>query len=178
MQSASHNPWGWKLKEVESKLHLVYIGLGSNISPEDNIPKALDLLGQYVDVQDLSSIWESPPVGSRGPNFLNGVALIHTDLGEDELRDQILRKIETQLGRIRTQDPNAPRTIDLDILIFDDKIIDDHIWERAYIALPLSELIRTLTNPQTGETLDQIACKLARETSMQKRKIDFPKASW
>jgi 2-amino-4-hydroxy-6-hydroxymethyldihydropteridine diphosphokinase len=177
VQSASHNLWGWKLKEVESNLHIVYLGLGSNIAPEANIPRSLSLLQQHVQLQALSSFWESPPVGSSGPNFLNAVALIHTDLDEDELRDQILKKIETQLGRIRTQDPNAPRTIDLDILIFDDQIKDDQIWERAYLALPLSELIQTLSNPQSGETLDQIACRLARETSMKRRRIDFPKTS-
>lgn len=159
------------MNAIENKSHQVYLGLGSNISPEINIPRALNLLQEYVHLESLSSIWETPPVGSVGPNFLNAVALVTTAMAEDKLRTAVLRAIEAQLGRIRTGDQNAPRTIDLDILIYDGRILDENIWTQAHLALPLSELLPDLRHAGNGQSIVQIARELARSTSMRKRVI-------
>jgi 2-amino-4-hydroxy-6-hydroxymethyldihydropteridine diphosphokinase len=163
------------LNASENKARQVYIGLGSNISPEINIPRALDLLQEHVSLDALSSIWETPPVGSHGPNFLNAVALISTPLQADQLRSTVLRTIESRLGRIRTRDQNAPRTIDLDILIYGGQVLDENIWAQAHLALPLSELLPDLLRPESGQSILQIARQLARSTSMRKRLLEVDK---
>jgi len=149
--------------------HLVYIGLGSNIDPENNFKLAINKLRDVVEVLDISSVWETTPVGTAGANFLNAVAKIRTDYSIRDLRDKVLRNIEAELGRIRTSDPNAPRSIDLDILIFDGCVIDDDIWSQVHIAFPLSELIPNLSNPDNNETLDRIADRLVHITPIQNR---------
>ncbi|MEJ2267235.1 MAG: 2-amino-4-hydroxy-6-hydroxymethyldihydropteridine diphosphokinase [Anaerolineales bacterium] len=73
-----------------SKDHYCYLGIGSNISPEVNIPRAIALLRKYVEVEAISTIWESPPEGGSGPNFLNAAVLIQTDLDEEDLRSREL----------------------------------------------------------------------------------------
>lgn len=148
----------------------IYIGLGSNIRPEKNLPLALEMLSQVVRLKSHSSAWETPPVGmDTGPNFINAVALISTDYPIDELRQQVLRQIESQLGRVRTTNQNAPRPIDLDIIIINDQIIDPRIWDRAYLAIPLAEIGFDVVNPRENETLSQAARRLARQTPIQQR---------
>jgi 2-amino-4-hydroxy-6-hydroxymethyldihydropteridine diphosphokinase len=116
------------LSEIEQiKVHQVIIGLGSNISPAENLKSALYLLGQYAPIEAISEVWQTRAVGSRGPDFLNAAVVISTSLSYDDLRNQILRPIENLLGRVRTKDPNAPRTIDLDILIVDGELIDQDL---------------------------------------------------
>lgn len=140
----------------------VYIGVGSNIDPSMNFKLAFEKLRDQVQIEAISKIWETPPVGTSGPNFLNAVAKIRTSLEINLLRDHVLRRIESQLGRIRTSDPNSPRPIDLDILIYDKRVIDNEIWSQAHIAVPLAEFVPDLYNPETGETLLEIAERLDR----------------
>lgn len=140
----------------------VYIGVGSNIDPSMNFKLAFEKLRDQVQIEAISKIWETPPVGTSGPNFLNAVAKIRTSLEINLLRDHVLRRIESQLGRIRTSDPNSPRPIDLDILIYDKRVIDNEIWSQAHIAVPLAEFVPDLYNPETGETLLEIAERLER----------------
>lgn len=154
----------------ENEEQEIYIGLGSNIEPEKNLPQALSMLSQVVKLKSHSSAWETPPAGTDiGPNFINAVALISTDYTANELRRQVLRQIESQLNRVRTSNQNAPRTIDLDIIIINQRIVDPHIWEQAYLAIPLVEIGVDLINPSENETLSQIAYRLAHQTSIQRR---------
>lgn len=149
--------------------HLAYIGLGSNISPDQNLVRGIKYLRQYVNVLSYSNVWETAPVPAIGPSFLNAAVLIETLLTPNLLKFIILRRIEVQLGRIRTYNKNAPRTIDLDILIFDDQLMDPKVWTHAFVAVPLSELIPNFTNPATGETLKLAAERLASETRVALR---------
>ena len=73
---------------------------------------------------------------------------------------EVLRRIESKIGRVRTEDPNAPRPIDLDILLFDEQVIDDEIWSQAHIAVPLAEFLPNYLCIETGETLQEIAQRL------------------
>jgi 2-amino-4-hydroxy-6-hydroxymethyldihydropteridine diphosphokinase len=152
-----------------NKGYRVYLGLGSNISPEVNLPCAVAMLQQFVHFESLSTIWETPPVGTNGPDFLNAVALIQTKLPAKELKNLVLRQIETQLGRVRSADPNAPRTIDLDILIYNGQVLDDEIWHQAHLAVPLAELIPEHAHPESGELLLEIAARLAEMTPLKSR---------
>jgi 2-amino-4-hydroxy-6-hydroxymethyldihydropteridine diphosphokinase len=147
----------------------VYIGLGANIDPEVNFPEAMALLQHHLWVEDCSTVWESPPVGSDGPNFLNAVVLVYSELPAAALRNELLRPVETALGRVRGPDPNSPRTIDLDILIFGDQVLEPEIWVRAHLSVPLAELLPDCRNPETGETLEQVALRLSRQVNLKPR---------
>ncbi len=149
--------------------HNVFLGLGSNIAPDLNLVRGVIYLRQYVIVQQYSSVWETAPVPAVGPNYLNAVVLIKTQLSPNLLRTIILHRIEAQLGRLRTSNKNAPRTIDIDILIYDDHLMDSKVWTHAFVAVPLAELIPDFTNSNTGETLRQIADRLSKNSSVKLR---------
>ncbi len=145
--------------------HQVYLCLGSNIDPVENLRKAIDLLGEYAVLLALSTCWESAAVGSKGPNFLNIGALVSTPFDSNELREQVLRPIEKRLGRVRSADKYAPRTMDIDIVVFDGQVRDPEIWRRVYLALIFAEMLPDLRQPDSGETLEEIAQRL-RASSM------------
>ena len=140
--------------------HQAYLCLGSNISPVENLLKAIDLLCQRAQLQALSTCWESAAVGSDGPNFFNIGALVVTPLDAANLKEQVLAPIENQLGRVRSADKYAPRTMDIDIVIFDGQVLDAEIWQRVYLALIFAEMTPGLMNPDSGETLARIAQRL------------------
>jgi 2-amino-4-hydroxy-6-hydroxymethyldihydropteridine diphosphokinase len=147
-------------RKLES--HHAYIGIGSNISPEDNLRSAVALLSKMVRLEQLSSVWESPAIGSSGPNFLNAAGLIYTKFTALALKKTVLQAIENRLGRTRTINRNAPRTVDLDILVFDGVVMEPELWLRPYEAVPLAELVPDLYHPVNREPLWSIAQTLAR----------------
>lgn len=120
--------------------HLAHILLGSNILPHLHLPKAIELLRQEVTLLDVSSVYETPPVGTIGRNFLNAVVVVKTPLEILQLKEQILRPLESALGRQRSEDKFAPRTIDLDIIAWDGKILDQDAFRYAHLAVPLAEI--------------------------------------
>lgn len=134
--------------------------LGSNINPAINIQKALDMLNCSLQISKISGLWVTEAVGSKGPDFLNLAVEIKTRHNADQLKTKIISSIESDLNRIRTADKYAPRTIDIDIIIFNGKVLDANIWNKLFIALPVSEIIPDLRNGSTGETLITIVEKL------------------
>jgi 2-amino-4-hydroxy-6-hydroxymethyldihydropteridine diphosphokinase len=152
----------------------VILSLGSNINPIQNIIRALDLLCQQTGVQRVSSAWETPAVGSDGPDFLNAAVWIETRWSISVIKNEIIRSIETQLRRVRTADKNAPRTIDIDILVDQEEVLEPALWEYAFLAIPVAELLPDFRNPQTGEPLRQIAARLAQTTRLKHRPEVIP----
>lgn len=140
-----------------SRQHEFYLGLGSNVEPEPNLAKAIGRLGEYGEILAYSSVWESQAVGSAGPNFLNLCIQFAAQQEEQDLKFQVLRPIETTLGRVRTGDKNAPRTIDIDILVVDGEPVNPQRWGQAFVVLPMAELLPNLVHPLSGETLAQAA---------------------
>ncbi len=147
----------------------VCIALGSNIQPEANLPEAVRRLAAHCRVLAVSPVYETAPVGKTDqPNFLNAAVLIETDLSAEALKTQVLQAIERELGRIRTVDKNAPRTIDLDIALYGDAVLDlgprhipdPDILRYPHIAVPLADLAPDLCHPETGQTLAEIARNL------------------
>jgi 2-amino-4-hydroxy-6-hydroxymethyldihydropteridine diphosphokinase len=134
-------------------LHYAYLNLGSNVHAESNLPRAVDLLRGYGQVAAVSAVWESKSVGYEGPNFLNACVLFLTDLKPVLLKEQIIRPIEAGLGRIRGEDKNAPRPIDIDIVLFDDIPLNTEYWKYAFVAVPLAELIPDFIHPLSGDAL-------------------------
>jgi 2-amino-4-hydroxy-6-hydroxymethyldihydropteridine diphosphokinase len=146
--------------------HRAYLVLGSNIDPEKNMRQALRLLRKKADVLAISTCWETEAVTSsstpevRYPNFLNMAVCFVTGLGPAEIKQQIITPIENALGRVRTADKYAPRTIDLDLIVYEDQVIDPDLWKRPFLALTLAELLPDLANTQTGEKLPEAASRL------------------
>ncbi|MBE0671894.1 MAG: 2-amino-4-hydroxy-6-hydroxymethyldihydropteridine diphosphokinase [Anaerolineales bacterium] len=138
-------------------LHRVYLSLGSNIEAEQNLPKAIDLLREAGEIISVSSVWESESVGFDGPNFLNACILFLTNLQPAELKEKIIRPIEAKLGRVRSEEKNAPRPIDIDILLFDNQPLNTDFWNYAFVIVPLAELIPDFVHPVSGGKLSQAA---------------------
>jgi 2-amino-4-hydroxy-6-hydroxymethyldihydropteridine diphosphokinase len=143
--------------------HRTYLNLGSNIEAETNLPAVLPVLREFGEVRALSRAWESRAVGSSGPNFLNACALFHTAQSLDELR-ATTRSVETRLGRVRTEDVNAPRTIDIDIMMYDGQPLLLDRWEHPFVLVPLAELAPELPFPATGEPLRSAAERTRAQT--------------
>ena len=85
---------------------------------------------------------------------------IETEMNRDQLKQSMITCIEKTLLRIRTEDKNAPRTIDLDTIVFNGEVVDEDVWHKAFVGIPVSELSPELVNPDTGETLQVIAEKI------------------
>jgi 2-amino-4-hydroxy-6-hydroxymethyldihydropteridine diphosphokinase len=144
----------------------VVIALGSNIAPEFNLPRAVDAIGDVTRVVKCSTVWQSAPVGfSEQPDFCNAAVLIETELTPHSLKAELLR-IEAELGRVRDpRNKNGPRTIDLDLALYADDVIDDpvitvpdpEILHRPFLAVPVAELVPLMPHPVTGKLMAVIA---------------------
>lgn len=146
--------------------HHLYLSIGSNISPVDNFRRALHLLNAYGRLEKLSHAWENPPVGSVGPYFLNAAVAYSTDFAADTLKQKILRPIETILGRVRTSDRYAPRTIDLDIILVDGVLVDPHLWDYHFLAVPMADLLPDYCHPDTKKSLAETAIEMRKRIVM------------
>jgi 2-amino-4-hydroxy-6-hydroxymethyldihydropteridine diphosphokinase len=143
-----------------------FIALGSNIDPARHLPLAVAALGQLGSVKAVSQVWESEPVGGmRQANFCNAAVLLETALAPRDLKLR-LQRLEEKLGRVRDPaDKNAPRSIDLDIALYDDLIVhepdlqipDPDIPARPFLAVPLAELDAAAIHPVLRKTLREIA---------------------
>jgi 2-amino-4-hydroxy-6-hydroxymethyldihydropteridine diphosphokinase len=139
-----------------------FVGLGANLEdPRAQIDRALELLAEEdgVEVVAVSTLRETDPVGYEDqPRFLNGAAELRTTLGARELLERLL-EIERRMGRVRGEGPRfGPRTIDLDLLLYGDEVIDEpgleiphpRLHERAFALEPLAELDPALEIPRRG----------------------------
>lgn len=136
----------------------VYVSIGSNIEPRRYISSGLDSMQQHFGGLILSSVYESEAIGFEGENFLNLVALFETDKTANEVI-ATLQQIETDNDRKRVVGKRfSARTLDLDILLYDDLVNDelaiprDEILKYAFVLLPLSELAPNAKHPVTGQT--------------------------
>ena len=150
-------------------MHQAYLNLGSNLQPESNLPKAINLLSEHGEILKISKAWESEAVGANGPNYLNTCVLFSTPLRYDKLKDQVTRPIESQLGRIRTEDKYAPRTMDIDIILLDGESCNDKFWNQAFVVIPLAEIFPEFRNPLTQERIAETATRLRLTLWMETR---------
>jgi 2-amino-4-hydroxy-6-hydroxymethyldihydropteridine diphosphokinase len=148
---------------------LALISLGSNVQPERHLCLAAARLVDIGDVAATSTVYQNPALGRpEQPDYLNAAAVVHTSLPLPEIRRQ-LRQIEAELGRIRSADKFAMRTIDLDLSFLGEGLIeaprirlaDPEVLRHAHLAIPLAEVAPDLIHPGSGETLQQIADRLA-----------------
>ncbi|MEJ2110427.1 MAG: 2-amino-4-hydroxy-6-hydroxymethyldihydropteridine diphosphokinase, partial [Acidobacteriota bacterium] len=149
-----------------------YIGVGSNIDPEENIPKALHLLSEEVLVDGTSTFYRTRPLNNRNqPEYRNGVWRVLTGYPRSTLKNKILRNVEKVLKRIRSKDKYASRTIDLDLLLYGDGVVEDRtspipdpdIYQRQFIAAALFELDPFLRLPDTKTPIRDVMQRLDNE---------------
>ena len=145
-----------------------FIALGSNIEPEFHLPLAiqeLEILGQVLAVSD---VYQNPALGpTPQADFLNAAALVESALTPLEIR-AVLRGIEADMGRVRSEDKFAPRKIDLDLCLLGNATLDGpeltlpdpDLLSRAHLAVTLSELAPDFPHPITKEPLREIAARL------------------
>ncbi len=158
--------------------HRAYLLLGSNIAPRRHIAAALAALRAHGLVK-VSPVYETAPEGTtRGGPFLNAAVALDTTLDPSALKRDVCAVIERRLGRERDpHDRNAPRTIDLDLVLWDTAAIlvdgapvpDPDILTRLHVARPLAELAPDLVHPTDGRTLLAIAADLDRATPPERR---------
>lgn len=151
--------------------HKVYIAIGSNLdNPVNQVKSAIKELGKLPksDVVDVSSLYRSPPVGmSEQPDYINAVTELATGLQAHELLNE-LEKIEFEHGRTRTTRRWGPRTLDLDMILFDDisintpRLIVPHpeFHKRAFVLVPLYEIAHDLKLP-SGKNLSELMHELS-----------------
>ena len=138
----------------------VYVGLGSNIDPEDKLHLGVcELRARYGELQ-LSAVYRSRAVGFEGQDFLNLVASFETDCSPAAVCDEI-ELIHTLAGRDRNDGKWASRSLDIDLLLYDDLVVDDKpvriprndVLEYSFVLRPLAELAPDLRHPVTGRTM-------------------------
>lgn len=154
---------------------MAYIGLGANLGDRlMTLRTAVERLGALGQVREVSSVYETDPVGfTKQPAFLNAAVLLETPLGPSELVPALLQ-IERELGRVRTF-PNAPRTVDLDLLLYGDaKMESDAVTvphprlpERGFVLVPLAEIAPHAMHPVLEVTIGDLLCRLSPQDGVR-----------
>lgn len=153
------------------RVNRVFLSLGSNIDKERNLPAAVALLREWTNVRAVSPVYETAPMGLRQQaSFLNAAVLIETPLDAVEVKDELIGRLERTLKRERTADKNAPRTIDADIALFNDDVLDytpsdgrarhvpdPDLLRFAHAIVPLADLAPQQVHPETGQPLADLA---------------------
>ncbi|MBI4300498.1 MAG: 2-amino-4-hydroxy-6-hydroxymethyldihydropteridine diphosphokinase [Chloroflexi bacterium] len=157
--------------------HTVFMGLGSNLGErEENLLEALWRFSRRADVEAVSDLYETEPVGyATQPPFLNAVAGALTDLSTIELLAYV-KTIEREMGREPTF-RNGPRLIDIDILLYDElalrseeiEIPHPRLAERPFVLIPLAEIAPRLRHPLTGASIEEMLEAVKTPGWVQKR---------
>ena len=149
-----------------------FVSVGSNMDPAANTVRALRLLGREVRITNISTVYQTDAVGRPGaPPYYNCIVEIETEIPPVQLKLDVLRRIETELGRKRTGDKFADRTIDLDLILYDELVMnsedlvlpDPDIALRPFLAYPLLELAPGLVIPGLARRVNGIAAALSRD---------------
>ncbi|ANV83189.1 2-amino-4-hydroxy-6-hydroxymethyldihydropteridine diphosphokinase [Picosynechococcus sp. PCC 7003] len=146
----------------------VYLSVASNIQPEANILRAMTELKPFCQLKAVSRCFVTDAIPAPGqpptkdlPYYINCVVLVETEYEATSFKFDVLRSLETKLGRVRTADKYAPRTLDLDILLFNDAVIqaenvvipDPDIKKRWFLAQGILDITPDLSLPDDVQPL-------------------------
>lgn len=148
----------------------IVISIGSNVQPETNLRSAVRSLRLHVDDVVVSRVYKSKSVGFDGADFLNLVVSAHTNESPAGVVEQ-LRQIEAAHQRDRNGPRLGPRTLDLDLLLYDDKVLTEatlrlpraEITEHAFVLCPLADLLPNARHPLLGQTYAELWARFDRE---------------
>jgi len=118
----------------------VLVGMGSNIEPERHLSEAAAALRAMFGPVEFSSVYRSAAVGMEGDDFFNACCLFETALPQAEVTVR-LKALEDRFGRDRSAGSWKPRTLDLDVLLYDSLVVDDELYRYAHAYVPAAELI-------------------------------------
>ena len=161
-------------------MHRAYLSLGSNIEPERHLRAAIaELRARFGDVL-VSPVYRSAAVGFDGPDFLNLAAAIDTDLDPPAL-DAWLHALEDRHGRRRDVPRYASRTLDVDIVLIDDLVVEGpgHLriprpeLREAFVLKPLSDIAPDVRDPVSGSTLADLVRSLDPAQALEAVSIDL-----
>lgn len=124
-------------------MNIAIISIGSNIDAEKNIARMLKILGNEVEIEKVSSLVKTKPIGIKNqPDFTNGALKAQTGMNREDL-NRLLKTIEDELGRDRSTPKFGPRTIDLDIVIWNGEILDEDYYMRDFLRKSIEEISST-----------------------------------
>jgi 2-amino-4-hydroxy-6-hydroxymethyldihydropteridine diphosphokinase len=143
---------------------VAFISVGANIEPQKNIRAALEILRRATRVVASSTFYRTEPLGRPDqPVYVNGVWLIETELPAGDVKPALLSPVEQRLGRIRTGDKYSPRTIDLDLILYGDLVIRNHVPRlphpdllRPFVYFPVVELLGEMSDGSFGDLARRI----------------------
>ena len=125
-------------------MNTAIIAVGSNIQPEENIKLVKEIIAKEMELLAESTwLWTKPIGFTDKPDFLNGAILVRTELRLEDLKDW-LTAIEERLGRVRTKNRYGPRTMDLDIAVWNGRVLDDEVYHRDFLKSAIKELLPDL----------------------------------
>lgn len=150
-------------------IHRAVLLLGSNIDPEDNLVKAIRLLHDLGEIQRISRVWESQAIGATAPNYLNACVIFVTQNDLEQLKEFVVHPIEKVLGRTQSVDKYSPRTMDIDVILFDGKPVKMDYWKSAFMLIPLSEVVPEYVNPMTSVSVLLDAHRLKFQSWIKER---------
>jgi 2-amino-4-hydroxy-6-hydroxymethyldihydropteridine diphosphokinase len=153
-------------------MQTAYLGLGSNVAPRDNIVSGIAALREAFGDIELSPVYQTPSFGFEGDDFINLAARIRTDLGPLQLKD-FLHRLEDSHQRNRSAPKYSDRTLDIDILLYDDlylvspalSIPREEILTAPHVLKPLADLAPDLLHPVTRTTIAEIWAAFPRDAA-------------
>jgi 2-amino-4-hydroxy-6-hydroxymethyldihydropteridine diphosphokinase len=126
------------------------VGIGSNINPKENIEKVINILANEHTLLKKSTFIKTIPIGyTNQPDFLNGSILIETTFTFEQFTFY-LKNVEKRLGRVKIANKYGPRIIDLDIIVWNNKIVDKDFYERDFLKQSVLELLPSLIYTSDG----------------------------
>ena len=184
-------------KPQSQECYRACLGLGSNTDATFNLSEAIRKLSNELVIDAVSSAWQSPAIvdasmtaglpdginsglpdginaglpddiNSGLPDYINAALLVRTRSTKNDLV-VTLKRIENELGRVRSDNCKKQVTIDIDLLLFDGVILKKDLWTLAYRAMPVAELLPSLPSPETSEPIWKAAHRLAAEVRILPR---------